>query len=201
VHVNGKNIENRTISGKKLKNHTIAGKKLKNNTLGGKQINEGKLGTVPQAESATQAGSATRAATATTATRAAIATTATTATSAASADNAAALGGDPPSAFLVSCPPATTLYGGVCWDNGSRSAAGWFTASDTCGNAGGRLPTLSELVAYTDQPDTQVTAGHWSSEVVDPAAGTPIVAVRDEASHFFTGSGTFVYRCVFYRTN
>jgi hypothetical protein len=143
VHVNGADIENRTV----------AGKKIKNNTLGGKQIDEGQLGEVPRAAragwattatSADTAGSAASATTATTATRA---TTADTATTAANAADAATLGGDPPSAFLVSCPAATTLYGGVCWDNTARAAANWIAASDTCGNAGGRLPTLSELFA------------------------------------------------------
>jgi hypothetical protein len=234
VHVNGKNIKahsiagkklkNNTIAGKKLKNNTIAGKKLKSNTLGGKQINESKLGTVPQAQSATQAGSATRADTATTATSATradtattastatrattantanTATTATNATSAANADNAATLAGAPPSAYLVSCPGATTLYGGVCWDNASRTAANWFVASDTCGNAGGRLPTLSELVAYVDQPGTQVTGNHWSSEVVDVISSTTLVfGFRDESGPGFgTGGSPLAYRCVFYRTN
>ena len=221
VQVNGKNIKAHSIAGKKLKNNTIAGKKLKNNTLGGKQINESKLGSVPQAQqaqsatradTATTATSATRADTATTATSATrattantanTATTATNATSAANADNAATLAGAPPSAYLVSCRAATTLYGGVCWDNASRTAANWFVASDTCGNAGGRLPTLSELVAYVDQPGTQVTGNHWSSEVVDVISSTTLVfGFRDESGPGFgTGGSPLAYRCVFYRTN
>jgi hypothetical protein len=221
VHVNGKNIENRTISGKKLKN----------NTLGGKQINERRLGQVPRAaraqsaatagsastattagsaSTATRANSANTANTATSAIRATTADTATTAvnatnaTTADSADDAAALGGDPPAAFLVSCPPATTLFGGVCWDNAPRSAANWIDASVACGNAGGRLPTLSELVAYIDQPGTQAAADHWSSEVVDVVVSTQLVfAFRDEsgATEFGTGGSALAYRCVFYRTN
>lgn len=217
VQVNGKNIKAHSIAGKKLKNNTIAGKKLKNNTLGGKQINESKLGSVPQAQqaqsatradAATTATSATRADTATTAstaTRAATAdtaTTATNATSAANADNAATLAGAPPSAYLVSCRAATTLYGGVCWDDASRSAAGWIAASDTCGNLGGRLPTFSELVAYTNQPGTQVTGHHWTSEVVDVVTGSNLVfATRDDSTLGQTTGGSLAYRCVFYRTN
>jgi len=228
VHVNGKNIENRTISGKKLKN----------NTLGGKQINERRLGQVPRAKraqsaatagsasTATTAGSASTATTAgsattatrantansansaNTATRATTADTATTAvnatnaTTADSADDAATLGGDPPAAFLVSCPPATTLYGGVCWDNASRGPASWVTAADTCGNAGGRLPTLSELVAYTLQSGPQVAADHWSSEVVDVVLSSNLVfGFRNETTTGFGTDTNMAYRCVFYRTN
>jgi hypothetical protein len=163
-----------------------------------------------RADTATTATSATRADTATTASTATRATTANTAntatmatnaTSAANANNAAALGGSPPSAFLVSCPAATTLYGGVCWDNASRTAAGWFDASDTCGNAGGRLPTLSELVAYTDQGGTQVTGHHWSDEIVDFGGGTLVFATRNDSTPGFTTDTPLAYRCVFYRTN
>jgi hypothetical protein len=208
------------VNGKNIKPRSIAGKKLKNNTLGGKQINEGKLGTVPkakQAQSATQAGSATTAGsatsatsadTATTASRATrattadTATTATNATSAANADNAAALAGAPPSAYIVSCSATTTLYGGVCWDNASRGPANWVTASDTCGNAGGRLPTLSELIAYTDQPGPQVAADHWSSEVVDVVLSSNLVyGFRNETTTGFGTDTGMSYRCVFYRTN
>ena len=203
VHVNGKDI----------KNHTITGKKIKRNTLGSKQIKESRLGEVPsaaRAQSAATADSAATATNATTATKATTATSATTATTASSAanatnasnaSNAAKLGGAPPAVYFVSCPSGTTLFGGVCWDNSPRTATGWIAASDACGNAGGRLPTLSELIAYTDQPGIQIGAVHWSSDVVDIGA-TPTVGIRDEATT--TGSSStlsFAYRCVFYRTN
>jgi hypothetical protein len=214
------------VNGKDIKPRSIAGKKLKNNTLGGKQINERRLGQVPRAaraQLATKAGSAdtagsagvaqsatsaTRAETATTASRAGrattadTATTATNATSAANADNAATLAGAPPSAYIVSCSATTTAYGGVCWDNASRGPANWVTASDTCGNAGGRLPTLSELIAYTNQAGTQVAANHWSSEVVDVVSSTNLVfGFRNETITGFGTDTNMAYRCVFYRTN
>ena len=154
------------------------------------------------ASSADSAKSATQAASATTATRATTATTATTAATATSAGNASALGGSPPAAFIVSCPASTTLYGGVCWDNSSRTAAGWIAASNTCGNAGGRLPTLSELVAYVDQPGAQVSAPHWSAEVVGGSMADPTVAVSDESNRAgVLSTSSIAYRCVFYRTN
>jgi hypothetical protein len=217
------------VNGKNIKPRSIAGKKLKNNTLGGKQINERRLGQVPRAaraQFATKAGSAdtagsagvadsatsaTRADTATTATTASratratsadTATTATNATSAANADNAAALAGAPPAAYFVSCPATTTLYGGVCWDNSSRGLSNWVTAAETCGNAGGRLPTLSELIAYTNQPGGQIAANHWSSEVVDVVSSTNLVfGFRNETTTGFGTDTNMAYRCVFYRTN
>jgi hypothetical protein len=44
------------FNGKNIQNHSIIGKKLKSNTLGGTQINEAKLGTVPSAANAGNAG-------------------------------------------------------------------------------------------------------------------------------------------------
>jgi hypothetical protein len=46
------------INGKDIKAGTITGKKLKNNTLTGKQVKESRLGTVPRARTATNAGTA-----------------------------------------------------------------------------------------------------------------------------------------------
>jgi hypothetical protein len=221
VQVNGKNIKAHSIAGKKLKNNTIAGKKLKSNTLGGKQINESKLGSVPQAQqaqsatradTATTATSATRADTATTASTATTAntantantaTTATNATSAANADNAATLAGAPPSAYIVSCPAATTLYGGVCWDNTARSSTNWFTASQTCGDLDGRLPTLGELVAYATQPGDQIgnINAHWSGDVIQVSPVVAATALEAAQGSGAASTGSHLYRCVFYRTN
>lgn len=209
------------LNGKNIKPRSIPGKKLKNNTLGGKQINERKLGEVRRArfaararsaataasasvaDSATTATSAARATSADTATTAARAGTADTATTATNAANAATLGGDPPSAFFVSCTAATTLYGGVCWDNTPRGAANWFFASEECGDAGGRLPTLSELVAYATQPGTQIGAidAHWSGDVIGVS---PVIAASALESAQGSGdatSGSLAYRCVFNQTN
>jgi hypothetical protein len=206
VHVNGKDIENRTI----------AGKKLRNNTLGGKQINEHRLGEVPRAaragsaataasvaDSATTATSATRAGSADTATTATRATTADTATTATNAANAATLGGDPPSAFLVSCPAATTLYGGVCWDDTARGQTNWFIASVTCGDLGGRLPSLSEIVAYVSQPGNQIgnINAHWSSDIITVSPVVAATALETGQRSGTASNGSLFYRCVFYRTN
>jgi hypothetical protein len=73
------------IAGKNIKKHSIPGDRIVANSLGGAQINESKLGKVPGAASADNAGHATNA---------------DNATHAASADNATALGGLAPGAFM-----------------------------------------------------------------------------------------------------
>ncbi len=203
------------VNGKDIKNRTIAGKKVKNNTLGGKQINESGSGEVPsaaRAQSAAKADSAdaTTAASATTAgTRPRRPRRAASATNAANASqrgqrrtrSSAALR-PRPSSSTARRPPRSTA---ACAGTTPRArSAGWIFASDTCGNAGGRLPTLSELVAYTDQaghPAHRIS--HWSSEVVDVGRPRqPIVAVA-ETNRTSSSSpvARFAYRCVFYRTN
>src|SRR4051812_37337524 len=99
------------INGNSIKNRTIAAKKVKKNTLTGTEINEAKLGKVPsalQADSALNAGSAEN------------------------------LGGQPPSAFKLSCPSDTTLAIGQCFEFTLRAAATWKDANKTCGGAGRR---------------------------------------------------------------
>ena len=92
----------------------------------------------------------------------------------------------------------------MCWDQAPRPLAGWITASITCGNAGGRLPSLSELVAYIAQPGTQVGAEHWSGDAADfdVAEGEEIALARDESGTTLKRAPiTLGYRCLFYRAN
>jgi len=56
VTIGGTAYATAKISGRKIVNHSIAGKKLINNTLTGTQINESRLGTVPRAIAAGNAG-------------------------------------------------------------------------------------------------------------------------------------------------
>jgi hypothetical protein len=74
----------KAIAGKNIKKHSIPGNRIVANSLGGSEINESKLGKVPGAASADNAGHAA---------------SADNATHAANADNAAALGGLAPGAF------------------------------------------------------------------------------------------------------
>lgn len=232
--INGSKIVKGTVGGAKLKKGTITNTQVKANSLTGSSIDESSLSTVPSAQTAQTAASATTAATATTAGNAntagsantaqsantahsadtanhalsadtaAKATTATSADIALSAEDAETLEGHTSKEFLVTCPVETELYGGMCWDEDARLADDWIGASATCGNADGRLPSLSEFIAYVVRSGTQVGAEmHWTSDVVDVTAGKETIATSNEGS---TGSSVssptkFVYRCLFYRVN
>jgi hypothetical protein len=156
------------------------------------------------AQSANTAKSAETAAHATTADSATSAIEAATAKSADSAKEADAVDGLTASDLQVSCPADTELFGGMCWDEDARPLAGWITASIECGNAGGRLPSLSELVAYIAQPGTQVVVEHWSGDVAefDGPENEEIALARGEAGTSLKRAPvTLGYRCLFYRTN
>jgi hypothetical protein len=223
--ISGNSIVKRTIGAGKLKNGTLTSKQVKQNALTGSVINESSLATVPSAEtatsaetaaSATSAGTAGSADTANTATTAQSAETADhalsadTATSATSADSATtaadadAVGGFTAQQLLVGCPADTELYGGMCWDEDPRPAANWIVASSDCGDAGGRLPSLSELIAYVLQPGTQVSGQHWSGDASDfeVGSGEESALTRGEAATAVSHSPVHLgYRCLFYRAN
>jgi hypothetical protein len=217
--INGNSIVKRTIGAGKLKDGTLTSKQVKQNALTGSVINESSLATVPSAETAVSATSATSAASAETANSATTAQstetadhalsadTATSATSADSATTAAdadAVGGFTAQQLLVACPTDTELYGGMCWDEGPRPAANWIVASSDCGDAGGRLPSLSELIAYVLQPGTQVSGQHWSGDASDfeVGSGEESALTRGESATAVSHSPVHLgYRCLFYRAN
>jgi hypothetical protein len=213
--INGNKIIKGTVAGAKLKNGTITGTQVKSNSLTGSSIDESSLGTVPSAQTAQTAASATTATTAGSANTALSATTANhalsadTATAATTADtalmaaDAETLEGRTSKELLVNCPVETELYGGMCWDEGVRPANGWIEASRACGNSGGRLPSLSELIAYVTQPGEQVTGHNWTGDVIELSGGKETVLTSNEE---VTGSSVssptnLDYRCLFYRVN
>jgi hypothetical protein len=217
--INGNKIVNATVAGKKLKNGTLTDKQVKKDSLTGNSIDESSLGTVPSAQTAASATTAATATTATTAGNANTANTATTANHALSADTATSatsadsaltaeeadtLDGLTSKELQVTCTGETQLFGGMCWDLNVRPAKNWISASANCGNAGGRLPSLSELIAYLLQPDPQVTGQNWSGDLIDvEAGGKEIVATSDEVSTDKSPSLTasLGYRCLFYQVN
>jgi hypothetical protein len=203
--INGNAIKQGTIGAGKLKKGTLTSTQVKANALTGSVIDESTLNIVPAAQTAVSAQTATSATTAQTATTAKTATTAdsaTTAQSAETAEEAETLDGFTSEELHVSCPADTSLYGGMCWDDGVRPVKLWVVAAIECGDDGGRLPTLSELVAYVAQAGTQAAAPHWSGDVIDLPAGKELALTRDETT---TGSDSspaiFGFRCVFYRSN
>jgi hypothetical protein len=187
--INGNKLIKGTVGAGKLRPGTLTSTQVKPSSLTGAVIDESSLSTVPAA---------------TTATTAATATTATSADSAVSAQNADTVDGLTAQDLQVTCRAATELFGGMCWDDNPRPIKNWIAASKDCGDAGGRLPTLSELVAYTLREGTQVVGEHWSGEVSGITLGNEeVVLTRTEAVSSTNGSlGTSLgYRCLFYRAN
>jgi hypothetical protein len=221
--LNGKNIVNGSIGGGKLKNETITANKIKKGTITGAQIeansisssaiNLTTLGTVPTATTAQTATTATTAQTATTATTATKADSATTAGTAADAESAKEadratvageaekLGGKTAANLTLSCSETTEFYGGMCWDKANRSPKLWLAAIKECGEAGGRLPSIAELIAFVLRPGEQVEEQSWSADLIDISVGEGEVFTTDEGGRAKTGPGLHGYRCVFPRSN
>lgn len=161
------------------------------------------------AASATSAGTANRATSAATAEHATSADTAAEAghaneaTEADHADEATAVGGKTAAELTDTCPQGTEPFGGMCWDESVRPTAFWLVAAKECGDLGGRLPSVSELVAYILQPGTQASEQTWSADVADVDVGGERVVTSDETSREVLGggSGKHGYRCLFYSTN
>jgi len=213
--ISGNSIIKGTVGAGKLKNGTLTDQQIKKNALTGEAINESSLGTVPSAQTAASATTAATATTATTAQSAANAdhalsadtagkaTSATSANVALLAEDAETLDGLSAKQLQVTCPVDTELYGGMCWDEEVRDADDWIDASRNCGNAGGRLPSLSELIAYVLQDGTQVgIEQNWTSDVADLEA-QEIVLTSNEVQTETSPSSPFSldYRCLFYRVN
>jgi hypothetical protein len=175
--LNGKQIVNHSIGAGKLKNGTLTSSQVKANSLTGSVIEEASLGTVPRAQ---------------------------TAVSATTAGDADTLDGVSATELRVACPAETELFGGMCWDENARGAHGWVVASAECGEAGGRLPSVSELIAYALQPGAQFAGPAWSTDVIDVnGVGDPVIATHDEGvtAGVPASAGSFGYRCLFYRVN
>jgi hypothetical protein len=156
------------------------------------------------AEEADNAKHATEADSAKHATEADIATTAGTATSATHATTAGdseTLEGATRAQLTLSCQTTTEFYGGMCWDETTRTAKLWLGAIKECGEAGGRLPSIAELIAFVLRPGEQVSAQTWSADLIDSSVGEGEVFTTDEAGRAKTGPGLHGFRCVFPLTN
>jgi len=210
--INGNSIAKQSIGGGKLKNEPITSKQIKKGSLNSSVINVSSLTTVPSAQnavSAQSAGSANTANSAKTADSAATANTATkatsseTATHATSADTATSAGhadtagdadtvdGETAAELTDACPANTTLFGGMCWDDSPQPTVFWVLAAKECGDRGGRLPSVSELIAYVLQDGIQATEQTWSADVADVGPGdVEQVVTSDETKREVLGAGS-----------
>jgi hypothetical protein len=161
-----------SVGTKQLKKNAVIGSKVKDGSLTGADINSATLGTVP---SATSAGHATSADTAN------------------SAGNANTTDGR-----SLGCPTGTQEYAGACIESATRVAATWSTASKTCGDAGRRLPTTSELDGFRQVSGiTLGSPSETTSTVTDDNTTEFKITINDEGEIFGISLGSArPYRCV-----
>ncbi|MGH2691483.1 MAG: hypothetical protein ACRDHM_03170 [Actinomycetota bacterium] len=106
------------------------------------------------------------------------------------------------------CPSGTTAFGGACMETTSRAAQDWFGSSNTCGNAGRRLPTPSELWAWQAAGNdlngdgaAPANAGEGTSQL-DFDNGAFRWSVRDDNTFWvFSVNDARPFRCVASLTN
>jgi hypothetical protein len=121
--------------------------------------------------------------------------------------DASRLEGLPGTSYRLTCPPSgrpARLFFSLCIESADRSAAVFATdsgASATCGNLGGRLPTIAELESFRQQGN--ITLGATGGGIVPEWSATP-----HDATHWWglKDDGTLVsvaadapvpFRCVF----
>lgn len=130
--------------------------------------------------------------------------TATNATHATGADEAAALEGRTAGELEVGCATVepTIEYGGMCWDKTVRPINFWLKAVKICGNAGGRLPSIGELIAFLSRdgntPGSQQT---WSGDLIAVGGSEKVLTSDDDENVAESGPAELGYRCVYPFTN
>jgi hypothetical protein len=227
--IGGNKLKSETLTSKQIKKGSLNSSVINLSTLGTVPSAQ-TAATATNASTANSATTASTANTATTATKATSAQTADSATNATHADSADAatnaghatsadsaanashadsagdaetVDGETAADLTVACPADTQLFGGMCWDEEVRPTAFWIVAAKECGELGGRLPSVSELVAYILQEGTQVTEQTWSADIADVTVDGEQVVTSDETKREVIGGGSAKhgYRCLFYRTN
>jgi hypothetical protein len=140
------------------------------------------------------------------ATHADTADNATHADTATTADEASKVGGKTAAQLTLTCASGTEFYGGMCWDETTRSPKLWPLAAHECGEAGGRLPSIEELIAFVLQEGTQLIGEAWSGDVdsieTKESSKVEVIFTTDEFGRARTRSeGLLGYRCVFPQSN
>jgi hypothetical protein len=86
--------------------------------------------------------------------------------------DAARLEGRLPSSFTVACPSGTAFHAGGCIENAARTAQTFAAASRTCGVANRRLPLLSELESFRQEPGVTLAGDELTANVTDTTVFT-----------------------------
>lgn len=163
----------------------------------------GEADTATSAENAKHAEEADTAKHATEADTAITAGTATNATHATDADTIDGESGAELRAELkVGCagtPKPTEAYGGMCWEKTVRPINFWLIAVKICGNEGGRLPLIGELIAYlTHDGNTPGSDPQWSGSLLP---GEKVLTSDDNENVAESGPAELGYRCVYPLSN
>jgi cell wall-associated NlpC family hydrolase len=152
-----------------------------------------------RADTATTAENATNAVNATNATTAANATNATNADNATNANNAA--NADRVDGHDAVCPAGTFLQGGTCFDTAVRFPMTPWNGATTCTDAGGRLPSVTELLSIRDVAGVDLGPsgdGHWADLTYDDDGVEEAAMVVDTGDVEFAAVGMLnQMRCAF----
>jgi hypothetical protein len=87
----------------------------------------------------------------------------------------------------LGCPSGTREYAGACIEETIRGQATWAAASKTCGDAGRRLPTTSELEGFRQLTGITVsptTGSEMSATVTDDNTNEFMVTINDAGAIF-----------------
>jgi hypothetical protein len=100
----------------------------------------------------------------------------------------------------ATCPAATFLRNGVCFDNAARSDIGYIAAVQDCADTGGRLPSISELQSIRTLVDLGPAGdGHWADVMYDDDATPSAMTVYGAAGAVETQAVSAMrpYRCAY----
>jgi hypothetical protein len=87
-------------------------------------------------------------------------------------------------ADLSPCAAGTTPIDGYCADAAPRTADDWEAAGQTCGAAGGRLPTPGELLSLAAKPGISLgivasSTDNWSSSLYEDSGAFEATTLDD----------------------
>lgn len=130
------------------------------------------------------------------------ATNATNATNAANAANATnAANADLVDGRNATCPAATFLQGGVCFDTAVRFPMTPWNSASLCADAGGRLPSVTELLSIRNAAGVDLGPsgdGHWADLTYDDDGVEEAAMVLDNGDvEFAAVGGMNQMRCAF----
>jgi hypothetical protein len=170
IRVGSKQIRNNSVRTQDLRNNDIRSRDIRNRTIVGRDVLTNALGGLQINENTLGR-----------------------------VPDAARLEGRVPSSFTVACPTGTVSHAGTCFESGARSAQTFAGASRTCGVANRRLPLLSELESFRQQPGITLSGGELTANIISPSLVLTITDSGTRAS--VTTDALEEYRCVAPLTN